>query len=233
MSLDQANTEPTASHSTNCAGFSPISAVVLALPHVFLTLLHFSSTCTWTGQWELINTKFLWHQLFLISNLGKTMISQHSCSPEVLQSVLQMFCSGCFSSSCVHKHLCQERMTTPLFILLLPWNFVQYPVVFNFGNKFPERYIDIFSLSYCSNLGNWLPGSGIWGLIVPLLAALVPAGSAWGRSVFCTVWQNEVVTELHEKAGLGVTVLHFRVLHFSSFIPPIHLHWRSSSAKSR
>lgn len=56
-----------------------------------------------------------------------------------------------------------------------------------------------------------MPILGIWGLIVPLLAALVPTGSTRGRSVFCTLWQNEVVTESHEKAGLGIKVLRFWV----------------------
>lgn len=51
MSLDQASIEHAASHITNSAGFS---AVVLVFPHVFSTLLHFSSTPTSTEQQELV-----------------------------------------------------------------------------------------------------------------------------------------------------------------------------------
>lgn len=40
---------------------------------------------------------------FLTSNSDKMVISQRICSPEVLQSILQMFCSFCHPFPCFHK----------------------------------------------------------------------------------------------------------------------------------
>ena len=237
MSLDQANLEPTAFYSINCcAGFQSLSVVVLVLLLARSLNYYFFPLCAFLhNNGNSFNTEFWWHELFF-SSLTWTKRWFHSIS------VPLRYCRV-FSKRSAHtatpsrafvSGLCRERMTTPLFILMLPLELCATSCGVQFGNKFHERYVDVFSqdiIDYYCKLGNWTSNSGVWRLFCyppgcPAQWRWVPPRSAWGRLKFCNLWQ--IVTVLHEKVCPSITVL-----HFTSVIPPIHLHWRFASAKNR